>query len=162
MPLYLVRWPDLCASLVRARNEEELVRRLDEVDDPGGCKWKEYRGPVWVDFNLPVTVDRREREDNRPVTVDDFDVSLGEVAQEPWRLDVIVPAADTGTAMGDSIRGFAFPALQKTIESAGLDTIDTEKLQKAVREDLRPWIEYDWRQAQLQSATIPRRTSCAY
>jgi hypothetical protein len=53
MPLYLVRWPDFRASLLKADDESELVHRLDEVDDPGGCKWTEYRGPLWVDFHLP-------------------------------------------------------------------------------------------------------------
>lgn len=36
MPIYLVRWPDLSASLVRAGSEEELLVTLDEVANPSG------------------------------------------------------------------------------------------------------------------------------
>ena len=39
MPLYLVRWPDLSASLVSAENDEHLLDILDQVDNPEGCEW---------------------------------------------------------------------------------------------------------------------------
>jgi hypothetical protein len=54
MPLYIVRWPHLQASLIEAEDDEDLVYKLDEVDDPGGCEWALYEGPVWIDFDLPL------------------------------------------------------------------------------------------------------------
>lgn len=45
MPLYLERWPGLCASLVSARDEEDLLDTLDQVDDSEGATWSVYRGP---------------------------------------------------------------------------------------------------------------------
>ena len=37
MPIYLVRWPDLSAALVKAGSEEELLDTLDQVANPKGC-----------------------------------------------------------------------------------------------------------------------------
>ena len=34
MPIYLVRWPDLSAALVKASSEDDLVEILDEVANP--------------------------------------------------------------------------------------------------------------------------------
>ena len=56
MPFYIVRWPHLQASLIRAQDEDDLVYQLDESGDPRGCKWEVYDGPVWIDFELPVDV----------------------------------------------------------------------------------------------------------
>jgi hypothetical protein len=36
MPIYLVRWPDLSAALVKASLEDELVEILDELANPEG------------------------------------------------------------------------------------------------------------------------------
>jgi hypothetical protein len=63
MPLYIVRWPGFRASLVKAQNEEELVDVLDEVADPAGCKWAVYRGPLWIDFDIPLDVEWEEFEE---------------------------------------------------------------------------------------------------
>lgn len=39
MPLYLVRWPEMNASLVSARDEEDLLDTLDQVADSEGASW---------------------------------------------------------------------------------------------------------------------------
>ena len=54
MPIYLVRWPDLSASLVRARNEADLIDTLDQVGNPDGCEWSRYEGPLFIDVRLPA------------------------------------------------------------------------------------------------------------
>jgi hypothetical protein len=54
MPIYLVRWPDLSASLVRAPSEEHLLDILDQTANPEGCEWEEYDGPLAIDFRLPA------------------------------------------------------------------------------------------------------------
>lgn len=56
MPLYLVRWPLLSASLIQAENEDELIQHLDEVGDPSVCTWEQYDGPLWIDFELPCEI----------------------------------------------------------------------------------------------------------
>ena len=54
MSLYVVRWPDLSASLVRAEGEEHLLDILDQVANPDDCEWSIYEGPLFIDFRLPV------------------------------------------------------------------------------------------------------------
>jgi len=63
MALYLVRWPDLSCTLVTAHDENHLVYVLDEVGNAEGCRWTEYDGPVFIDFQLPVrtTIDWPEQ-----------------------------------------------------------------------------------------------------
>ena len=48
VPIYIVRWANRSASIVRARNEEHLEQLLDEVGDPGAALWEEYDGPLWA------------------------------------------------------------------------------------------------------------------
>jgi hypothetical protein len=72
MPLYLVRWPSLAASLVRAENENELLAILDEAADPGGCTYEIYRGPVWIDFDVPFEVRDCSPEGIVPTDPSDF------------------------------------------------------------------------------------------
>lgn len=112
MPLYLVRWPALHASLVRARDEDELLDILDEVADPGGCTYKLYKGPIWIDFALPfkirdVTPDKKVPTDPSDFTVDpapDFDTDAPILRPE-------VPSAETAEEMHAKILRFAFPSL---------------------------------------------------
>jgi hypothetical protein len=54
MPLYVVRWPDLSASLVQAEGEEHLLDILDQVGNADDCEWSIYDGPLFIDFRLPV------------------------------------------------------------------------------------------------------------
>jgi hypothetical protein len=61
MPIYLVRWPDLSAALVKASSEDELVEILDEVANPDGSTWSVYRGPLFLEFSLPVRFDVKDR-----------------------------------------------------------------------------------------------------
>jgi hypothetical protein len=73
MPIYLVRWASFTASLVRARNEAELLDILDQEADPGGCTYEVYRGPLFIDFALPFTArprtpDAERREADGEVT----------------------------------------------------------------------------------------------
>lgn len=42
MLLYLVRWPWMTASLVSARDEDDLLDTLDQVDDAEGATWTVY------------------------------------------------------------------------------------------------------------------------
>lgn len=160
MPVYIVRWPELVVSLVSARDEEELAYRLDEAADPGGCTWQVYKGPLWVDFKLPVEVDIGVREDKRrPLSPADVEVEIDELERDPWQL---VPsesqAADTPGEMYERLRRFAFPALQRALDAApdgDPEAIDLETVKAAVAEDLQPLFEYTWRQAQLEKRDDP-------
>jgi len=109
MPLYLVRWPTLVASIVRADDEDHLTDILDEVSSPGDAVWTEYHGPLWVD--VPLGIEARFEDDD-------------------WSLDAVEQAAkapllgakldkesgDTSSDMFNAILGTAFPHLFKLIE----------------------------------------------
>ena len=64
------------------------VNRCDEVGDPGGCTWEEYDGELWVDFNLPVDLRFHTNSGDKPISENDVELDLGQLAGEPWRMDV--------------------------------------------------------------------------
>lgn len=70
MPIYVVRWPDLSASLVRAHDEEDLLDILDQVANPDGCQWSVYEGPLFIDFRLPVEWSVRDGLPEQPILRD--------------------------------------------------------------------------------------------
>ena len=84
MPLYLVRWPWLTASLVSARDEDDLLDTLDQVADTEGATWTVYRGPLWVDFEVPAEYRIEEKTAGEPLRPDEIvvdDVSKVEVGE---------------------------------------------------------------------------------
>jgi hypothetical protein len=56
----------MSASLVSARDEEELLDTLDEVADSEGASWAVYRGPVWIDFDVPAKYRIAEKAPDEP------------------------------------------------------------------------------------------------
>ena len=84
MPIYLVRWPDLSASLVRARHEDDLIDILDQVANPDGCEWSVYQGPLFIDFQLPAEWHIEDERPDEPVTPAQVVVGdVGRMATEP-------------------------------------------------------------------------------
>ena len=123
MPLYLVRWPTLVVSIVRADDEDHLTDILDEVASPSGAVWTEYDGPLWVDVPLGITA---QFED------DDWTLErIDEAAKSPLlgaKLDS--EDCETSAEMFDAILGTAFPHLFKLIE----EQVDDEEMKP---EDVR-------------------------
>jgi hypothetical protein len=112
MPLYLVRWPLMKASLIRAESEEHLLDILDEVASPTACTWKKYNGPLWIDFEIPGV----EQHPKRPGPLELDEVSIEnpeEAVEEPV---TSLPESETVAEMIDGIRKIAFPQLQKALE----------------------------------------------
>ncbi|MEQ9323431.1 MAG: hypothetical protein RIF41_29980 [Polyangiaceae bacterium] len=110
MPLYLVRWPTLVASIVRADDEDHLTDILDEVSSPGDAVWTEYRGPLWVD--VPLGIKARFEDDDWSLE------GMEQAAKDPLlgaKLDS--ESSDTSSEMFDAILGTAFPHLFKLIEA---------------------------------------------
>jgi hypothetical protein len=157
MPLYLVRWPDLTASLVRAADEDELAMMLDEVADPGCASIQEYEGPLWVDFSVPVTVAPRVTPARgKPIQESDLRIEgLGELAAHVEetghvvREDAASSEGDARHAMLDEIGRVAFPLLATVVEkSVGNDeNVDAASLERVVRGELQQLLEHSWRLA---------------
>jgi hypothetical protein len=119
MPLYLVRWPDLSASLVRAENEEHLLDILDQEANPEGCEWSEYDGPLAINFQLPARwsiKDERPGEPTAPsqVVIEDVGPMISRHLVES--LEVSLAGGDEGHDMGEAILEKAFPRLQAAAE----------------------------------------------
>src|ERR1043165_2144428 len=103
MPIYLVRWPDLSAALVTAGSEEKLVEILDEVANPEGCTGSVYRGPLFLEFSLPVRFDVKTR-DGRVGPIPPGDIVVEDVSglQEGAFLNVEIGGADTGGDLAEA------------------------------------------------------------
>jgi hypothetical protein len=116
LPLYLVRWPDLTASLIRASSEADLIDHIDEVGDPGACTWHEYRGALWVDFRLNAEVHVEASVPGRPrpeeVVVDRAPPRNGARLTPAFSAE-----ADTGAATQEDLLAAAFPHLGRAYAS---------------------------------------------
>ncbi len=164
MPLYLVRWPHLEASLVTARDEDDLMDALDELANPEGCEWKVYRGPLFIHFELPVKygLDRPEGPEG-PVQADWLrvdDVS-DLVSGEPLKADVPLDS-DRAGEMHDAILRFAFPNVHKLLEAEDRESLDPVAVRAAVKEDCMLLVRGSWRREQVKRKTDPDSRLAAY
>lgn len=153
MPLYLVRWPMLSASLVRAASEEHLLDILDQVDNAEGCEWSVYKGPVFIDFDLEADIDVQRRP-GRPMT--DEDVVVNDVAGVRAGLKLSIAACDDGWEMREAIEEFAYPNIRRSMQEVDQpDDVDEKTLAEAVRRDLQILIRASWRDEAVQRADDP-------
>ena len=148
MPLYLVRWPTLTASLVQADDEDELLDILDQDDDPGGCTWEVYSGPLWIDFELPFKIGDRTAEGCVPTDPSDFTVEPtsdfgGEL--DPDMVHVTTPLCDEVSDMKQEVLRGAFPHLAEHIEAHELDddrALSDDGLGAALLRELWPLVRH--------------------
>lgn len=153
MPIYLVRWQDLSAGLVSARNESELIDTLDELADSEGATWSVYRGPLWVEFEVPVQLSvPSSDEDESPLKLEDIKVS-GTEEVDAGALEVSAAGCETGSAMKEEVYRRAFPALHRVLY--GRDEAEDAAVQSAIREELKRLVEARWRIANRARRTDP-------
>jgi hypothetical protein len=155
MPLYLVRWPNFSAALVTARDEADLIDQLDMLEDPSGCRWQVYQGPLHIEIDLPINFDRKHDsalasgalEDRYLITTVPQALGQGDVT-------LSVPSTDTSDAMLDAIWQFAFPNMAKAIADNDYRLTADQVAQFAVR-DLDVLARSDWQRAQLERSADP-------
>lgn len=157
MPLYVVRWPNLSAALVRAEDENELLDILDEISNPDGCIWAEYDGPLFLDFELAakLKVDADNSDPARPIAPEQLRIegidALASRVQEPV---AITACAETGEAMIEAICRFAFPATA-AVYWDDADEIERSALERALQEDAMRMVEATWRRSHLYRSSDP-------
>lgn len=160
MPLYLVRWPNLSCSLVRAADKSEVHEILDELDSPAGCEISQYNGPVFVDFELPIDratpLDHEAMNSSKPLS--DADIKLGDVAdianKELPRARI--PDVGTGFEMYRAMCAKAFPHLYNVLFAVDDDKTPKRKaVEKAVRAEAMRLVRETWRHAQLKKSKDP-------
>jgi hypothetical protein len=153
MPIYLVRWQDLSAALVSARNESELIDTLDELADSEGVSWSVYRGPLWVEFEVPVQLSVPDSdEDGSPLKLEDIKVS-GTEDVEAGALEMSAAGCETGSAMKEAVYRRAFPALHRVLY--GRHEPDDAAVDGALRVELKRLVEARWRIANRTRRTDP-------
>lgn len=146
MPLYLVRWPNLDLALVKARNEDELIDILDEVDDPSCATWTEYRGPLYIGLKSPVTVNTSgPGEDGSPLGERKVEVEgIAEALETYWQFQLEPSDGDTAAEMHHRLVKQALPHIERAIwESEPTE----DALRTAVMKELEPLLAYHWRSA---------------
>ena len=142
MPLYLVRWANLSAALVNARDEDQLVDILDEVGDPSGAKWQVYRGPLHIELELPLDVEVTGRG-GRARTLADVNVTN---CPEQLEVDAVTFGAansDTGSEMLDAIWKFAFPNLFRAFAKNEW-SLSKDQAKEAGTKDLDVLVQAHW------------------
>ena len=173
MPIYLVRWPDLTASLVRARDADDLLYILDQVANPEGCEWSVYGEPLFIDFRLPAEWSIRDRRPVKPVTPDQVVVEdIGPMANEQIVdvLDISLAEGDDGQDMGEAVLKKAFPILQAAIEKLqSSDEAEAREfilpeadLREALHAELVRMLKASWRKAQVARGTDPASMLAQY
>ena len=166
MPIYLVRWPDLSASLVRASSEEELLDILDQVANPEGCEWSVYEGPLFIDFRLPVEWSVRDAGTREPVVPEQVVIDdVSRMATEPVveTMEVSLADGDDGFDTGAEVIRLAFPEIHAAVENLyeGDEALEREgvlpeaDLRKALHRELARLLRSSWRRAQLQKKGDP-------
>jgi hypothetical protein len=154
MPLFIVRWPNLSAALVRADDEDDLLEKLDEEGNAEGCRIAEYDGPLFIDFELPVECE-----------VDVPDGDAGPIAPEHVQVrsvDGLLERGmvlregdcDTGTEMSEAVMRFAFPHVYREWRT-GEDQPDAERLAHAVKEDALELVRTAWRREHTKRSADP-------
>jgi len=164
MPIYIVRWPDFSASLVRADSEEELEFILDQIGNPEECEWSVYEGPLFVNFQLPVRWNIRDERPGHPVApeqivIDDVGpMARGHVVET---LELSLAEGDDGLDMGKAVLRIAFPKIHAAIErlwesdegGAREGVVREADLRKALHAEIARFVGVSWRRAQLERKT---------
>lgn len=147
VPLYLVRWPDLSAALVNARNEDELLDSLDQVSNPEGCTWSVYRGPLHLELrvNADVKDTREEHQFDRPL--EPADLEIGDVSRvlAGDLLSAEIPNTDVGHEMAQTILRTVFPSVHDVIALAEDDGPNEAEVREAIEEELEVLVRSSWR-----------------
>jgi hypothetical protein len=151
MPLYLVRWPEMTASLVSARDEDDLLDTLDQVADSEGASWTVYRGPVWIDFEVPAKYRIDEKAPGEPLRPDEIVVEDVEKV-EMGTFELSSPGCDHTSDMHERITKRAFPTLYRALYGRGEGPTEDE-LKEAVHDELQQLVSADWRQAAREKRT---------
>jgi len=149
MPLYVVRWPNLSCSLVKADDEDQVLYIIDELGDITGASISLYEGPVFLDFNLPTDKPYpiKENVEHAPLSSDDIEIGdVSRIAEGEFPVDFA--ACDTGTDMLHAIREAAFPHLHQVLEEHWEEP-NQEAVEEAIKTEALVAVQASWRETAL-------------
>ena len=128
---------------------------LDEVANPEGCTWSVYRGPLFVEFSLPVRFQVKDRgEQGGPIHPDDVVVEDVSRLREAGPIEVRLAASDTSGEMCRAIEQKAFPHVFRARHDRDEEPIDA-KLRQAVGAELQALVRASWRREHLRRREDP-------
>lgn len=164
MPIYLVRWPGLAASLVRAVDEDHVLDILDQVANPEGCECSEYDGPLHIDIEIPAKWKFQDRRPGEPVAPEQVLIEdVGPMSDKHVldTLEVSFAEGDDGAETEEQILKEAFPVLHAAVakfrssdEAEELDGVMPQaELTKALCGELVRMLKASWRKAQVEKGT---------
>lgn len=157
MPLYVVRWPNLTAAIVRASDEEDLLDKLDEQGNAESCRIQRYNGPLFIDFTLPAELETTQPEGHQGLPSSEH-IRIKSVQRvldaDSCGLAVSAGDCETGHAMCEAVTQFAFPNTYRVI-SKGENHQPLETLAAAVRQDAMELVRAAWRWEHTKRATDP-------
>jgi hypothetical protein len=149
MPLFIVRWPNLSCSLIKANDRDHVLYLMDELGDITGAQISLYEGPVFLDFTLPTDKPYpiKDGVDHAPLTSDD--IEIGDISRiAAGEFPVEIPCCDTGGAMLWAIRAAAFPHLHAALEQDfGEPTLAV--VTDAIRAEALVAVQASWRETAL-------------
>ena len=136
MLIYLVRWPDLSASLVQAESELRLLDILDQVGNADDCEWSVYEGPLFIDFRLPV--EWSLEDDGRQTPVAREQVVIGNVGHMAngnivETMQLCLADGDDGFETGAEVFRLAFPKLANTMATLPINSENRRSLSTITR-----------------------------
>jgi hypothetical protein len=130
VPIYIVRWANRSASIIRADDERHLRLLLDEVGNTDAALWEEYDGPLWIELEPRW----RQTETTELELADDH----SDAHTQPW--DVLEPGpagGDTSLATFWTILARLFPHLYLTLREVTDDEfLDDDQAKKLIVEAL--------------------------
>jgi len=140
MPLYFVRWEDLSISIVQARDRGELDSVLAEAGGPGGCKIRQYNGPLHIGLKLDADYELGPATSGLKPPVLLKDVSS---CRYTWRFRWTEDHGDTGSNMYHQLVQFAFPHYSSYLDMAHGDelVLDEADLDRMCKESLKKDLE---------------------
>jgi len=155
MPLYIVRWPNLSAAIVRARDREDLLHKLDEEGNAEGCRIKRYDGPLFIDFELDAELETTTPRDHQgPVAPEHLQITIGQDLLEPgYTPRTSAGCCDTGWEMCDEVMKFAFPHTYQTLYRS--EEPQHGEIAAAVRKDAMELVRTSWCWEHTKRSTDP-------
>jgi len=120
-----------------------------------------YRGPVFLDFEIPIAIKREQTSQNQQVPLTDGQLDVD--AESIHDFDGgMLKLSQIGYDLDSSMMNFAFPHLNELWREHEEDmiegSIDTElrsKIREAALRDLKPYIQTSWRIKNMERSDDP-------
>lgn len=153
MRLYLVRWADLSASIISARNREDALDIIDQHGDPGGATVEPFKGPLWIHFDAPVTLNEESASLGETLrSIDHVKLSsLDNLREGEVILRSSDPQTDQYDDMMDAVMAGAWPHLYAVLN--GEQRPSMSRLLEALDKELEPLAQHLKAVAELQNRT---------